>query len=141
MNENDEINENFTLTKQNKTKQKKQGVYKQRSIDVWIGRNFEYNYVNTEHEKASLPCPAEGCIWGTFSRIFDNYDPDIRCRMSSRSKPINENNKEISWQWDDWDIERKTLKISMKRSIALYFILKNTCILHRTLNRSYFDKI
>ena len=111
MNENDEFNENFTLTKQ-----KKQGVCKQRSIDVWIGRNFEYNYVNTKHEKPSLPCPAEGCIYGTFSRIFDNYDQDIRCRMLSRSKPINENNKKISWQWDDWDIERKILKISMKRS-------------------------
>ena len=41
--------------------------------------------------------------------------------MLSRSRAINENNKEISWQWDDWDIERKTLKISMKRSIALHF--------------------
>ena len=50
MNKNDEFNENFTLTKQ-----KKQEVYKQRSIDVWLGRNFEYNYVNTEHEKPSLP--------------------------------------------------------------------------------------
>ena len=116
MNENDEFNENFTLIKQ-----KRQGVYKQRSIDVWLGRNFEYNYVNTEHEKLILPCPVEGCICGTFSRIFDNYDPDIRCRMLSRSKPINENNKEISWQGDDWDIERNKLKILMKRSIALYF--------------------
>ena len=116
MTENDEINENFLLTIQ-----KKPGVYKQRSIDGWLGRNFEYNYVNTDHEKPSLPCPAKGCIYGTFSRIFDNYDPDTRCRMLSRSKSINENNKEISWQWDDWDIERKTLKISMKRSIALHF--------------------
>ena len=130
MNENDEINENFTLTKQ-----KKQGVYKQRSIDVWFGRNFEYNYVNTDNEKPSLPCPAEGCIYGTFSRIFDNYDPDIRCRMLSRSKPISEDNKKLSRQWDDWDIERKTLKDQ------LYCILQNACILHRILNQSYFDKI
>ena len=62
-----------------------------------IGSNFEYNYINTEHEKLSLPCLVEGCIYGIFSRIFDNYDPYIRCRMLSRSNPINENNKEISW--------------------------------------------
>ena len=111
MTENDEINENFTLTKQ-----KKLGFYKQRSIDVWLGKNFGFNYVNIEHEKPSLPCPTEGCICGTFSRIFDYYDPNIRCRMLSRSKP----NKEISWQWDDWDIEGKSLKISMKISIALH---------------------
>ena len=66
-----------------------------------LGRNFEYNYVNTEHEKPSLSCPKEGYICGTFSRIFDNYNPDIRCRMLSRSKHINENNKEIYWQWND----------------------------------------
>ena len=41
--------------------------------------------------------------------------------MLSCSKDINENNKEISWQWDDWDIEIKSLNISMKRSIALHF--------------------
>ena len=39
----------------------------------------------------------------------------------SRSKDINENNKEISWQWDDWDIISKSLKISMKRSTTLHF--------------------
>ena len=92
VNKNDQFNKKSTSTKQ-----KKQGVYKQRSIDVWLGRNFEYIYVNTEHEKPSLPCPTEGCICGTFSRIFDNYDPDIRCRMLSRSKPINKNNKKVSW--------------------------------------------
>ena len=91
MTKNDEINENFTLTKQ-----KNPGVYKQRSIDVWLGRNFEFNNVNTEHEKPSLPCPAEGCICGTFSRIFDNYHPDTRRRMLSRSRAINENNNEKS---------------------------------------------
>lgn len=37
-NENDDFNEYFTFTKQ-----KKHGVYKQRSIDVWLGKNFEYN--------------------------------------------------------------------------------------------------
>ena len=88
--ENDEINENFTLTKQ-----KKLGVYKQRSIDVWLGKNFGFNYVNIEHEKPSLPCPTEGCICGIFSRIFDKYEPDIRCRMLYCSKAINESNKEI----------------------------------------------
>ena len=62
-------------------------------------------YVNTDHENPSLPCPAEGCICGTFSIIFDNYDLDIRCQMLSRSKSINENKKGISWQWDDQDIE------------------------------------
>ena len=106
VNESDEFNETFTLTKQ-----KKQGVYKQRSIDVWLGRNLEYNYVNTVHEQPSLSCPAEGCICGTFFRIFDNYDPDIRCQMLSRSKSINDNNKEVLWQWDEWDIEKKTLKM------------------------------
>ena len=30
--------------------------------------------------------------------------------MLSRSKPMNEHNKEISWQWDDWDIEEKNIK-------------------------------
>ena len=93
VNKSDEFNETFTLTKQ-----KKQGVYKQRSIDVWLGRNFEQNYVNTVHRKPSLPCPAEGCICGTFSKQIENYDPDIRCRMLSRSQSINKNNKEISWQ-------------------------------------------
>ena len=55
MTENDEINETFTLTKQ-----KNPGVYKQRSIGKWF-------YINTENEKLSLPCPADGCICGTFS--------------------------------------------------------------------------
>ena len=41
--------------------------------------------------------------------------------MLSRSRAINENNKEISWQYDNCDIESKSLKISMKRSIALHF--------------------
>ena len=41
--------------------------------------------------------------------------------MLSCSKNINENNKEISWQWDDWDIKSKSLNISMKRSTALHF--------------------
>ena len=78
------------------TKQKKTGVCKQRSSDVWLGRNFKFNYVNTEHEKASLFCPVEGCICGTFSRIFDNYHPYTRIRMLSRSRAMNENNNEIS---------------------------------------------
>ena len=103
MHKNDEINENFTLTKQKKLK-----VYKQRSIYVWLGN-------------PSLPCSVEGCIYGTFSRIFNNYDPDIRCRMLSRSKPINKNNKKVSWQWDDRNIEKKIIKMSTKRSVALYF--------------------
>ena len=72
--------------------------YKQRSIDVWLGRNFEFNYVNTEHDKPSLPCPTEENICGKFSRIFDNYHQGTRSRMLSCPRPINENNKETSWQ-------------------------------------------
>ena len=41
---------------------------------------------------------------GTFSSIFEDYEPEIRCRMLSPSTPMNGNNKEMTWQWDDWDI-------------------------------------
>ena len=77
--ENDKTNENSTLMKH-----KNPGVYKQGSIDEWLGRNFEFNHVNTENEKSSLPCPTEGCICCTFSRIFDKYRPKTRSRMLSR---------------------------------------------------------
>ena len=89
-------------------------VYKQRSIDVWLGRNFEFNYVNTENEKPSLPCPVEGCICCIFCRIFDNYHLDTWSRMLSRSRDINENNNEKSWQWDDWDIKKIIKDINEK---------------------------
>ena len=102
MTENDEINETFTLTKQ-----KNPWVYKKWSIDKWLGRNFEFNYVNIENEKPSLPCPADGCICGTFPRIYDKYLFEIRSRMLSRSRVINEINNEISWQWNDWNIEKE----------------------------------
>jgi len=74
--ENDEINEKYNLTKQ---------------------RKFEFNYVNTENEKPSLPCPVDGCICGTFSRIFDKHLPETRNRMLSRLMAINANNNKISW--------------------------------------------
>ena len=73
---NDEINENFTLTKQ-----KKPGFNNQRSIDLLLRKNFEFNYVNTEHKRQSLPYPTEGCICGLFFKFFNIYDPDIRCRI------------------------------------------------------------
>ena len=92
MTKNDKINEKFTWTKQ-----KNPGVYKQRSIDEWLGRNFEFNYVNTEDDKPSLLFPADGCICGTFSKIFDKYCPETRSRMLARSRVINENNNKISW--------------------------------------------
>ena len=93
MTENDEINKKINLMKQ-----KNSEVYKQWLIDEWLSRKFEFNYVNTENEKLSLPCPVDGCICETFSRIFDKYLPETRSRILSLSKAINENNNEILWQ-------------------------------------------
>ena len=93
MTENDEINKKIILTKQ-----KNPEVYRQRSIDKWLGRKFEFNYVNTENEKPSLPYPVDGGICGTNSRIFYKYLPETRSRILSLSKAINENNNEILWQ-------------------------------------------
>ena len=105
MTENDEFNEKITFTKQNNPR-----VNKKQSIDVWLGRNFEFNYVNTKNEKLSLPCPTEGCICGTSFRIFNNYHPDSRSRMFSRSRVINENNNETLWQQDDWEYRKNFFK-------------------------------
>ena len=83
MTKNDKINEKFTWTKQ-----KNPGVYKQRSIDKWLGRDFEFNYINTENKKPSLPCPVERCICDTFSKIFNKYLPETRSRILSCSRAI-----------------------------------------------------
>ena len=96
-------------------------VYKRHFIDDLLGRNFEFNHINTLNEKPSLPCPVDGYVCGTFSRIFDKYLPKTRNKMLVHSRAINKNNNIISWQWDDWHIDKKSSKISMKRAISLHF--------------------
>ena len=49
-----------------------------RSSKQCLGRTYDYNYVNANNSKQSLPCPAEGCKCGFFSKIFDSYDDEIK---------------------------------------------------------------
>ena len=76
----DNIPKQFTLTKQknNEIKTiKNKEKYSERIGKLWLGRTYDYNYVNSNNSKPSLPCPAPGCTCGVFSKIVDHYDNDI----------------------------------------------------------------
>ena len=75
----------FNKTKQNKTKQNKRKQnnnetkiiknknkekYSERTIQSWLGRTYDYNYVNSNNSKPSLPCPALGRTCGLFPNFF-----------------------------------------------------------------------
>ena len=54
-----------------------------------LGRTYDYNYVNSNNPKPSLPCPTLACTCGLFSICFDHYDDDIEKKL------INTNNDNL----------------------------------------------
>ena len=77
------IPKKFTLSKQNNneiktTKNKNKEKYSERTSTSFLGRTYDYHYVNSNNSKPSLACPALRCTCGLFFNFFDHYDDGIK---------------------------------------------------------------
>ena len=82
-----------------------------------------HNYKSNDKDLLSLLYPAEGCNWGYFSIIFDNYGIDVKTSLLLNTS-TDKYETQISWNWHDLNYigdNLKNKKQPMKKSIALHF--------------------
>ena len=90
----------YKITSKNKNKDK----YSERTSKSFLGRTYDYHYVNSNNPKPSLPCPALRCTCGLFSTNFDHYDDEIKKMILINTNNNNLPNDEVSWMWGDWNL-------------------------------------
>ena len=113
-------------------------------VQTTISTFFGYR---NENKRLSLPCSCGGCVYGGFSKIFDNYDNDTKKSLLSQGSNEKHNNKQVSFAWEDWKYPkgRKGIndKLTMKRAIVKHFSrfmhLEHYRDLIKTDNLKYFQ--
>ena len=67
-----------------------------------FGNNFGYGHgPSGTIFNVSLPCPVPSCRFGGFSKIYDNYLPELKqCLLTSNSK--HDAVDKINFSWIDW---------------------------------------
>ena len=76
-------------------------------------------------KRLSLPCPCAGCLFGGFSKNFDNYNIETQKSLLSQGSCEKYTNTKVSFTWTDWVYPKGRQgvhdKLQMKRAIINHF--------------------